>query len=1089
MEALEHLASIDLVELCNEAKVEHCRAIRDLRSCGRYVQYVLSSCGHASLCAECSQRCDMCPICRIPLSKNGNRLRLYYECIEAGLISKRYDDRFQEKEDSEKQLTADVQRLYSFFDVALGNNLVSLVCHYITDVCMDESAVSSDPVIAFLLDEVVVKDWCKKTFENIVADLREIFLTDALEVEEMKTRLPLLHKLSSQLTGITNVLEVLETSIKGSLSAQYDLHNLQEKILKAKQHLDIMAWCIRHQFLENVKSRYLNDKSWRSLYRERKSAAMKRCWPDLISKSAEPGQLDGSTLFIEDALSHLQIEHGYGKDNEITALVKDGGSSSFLRSKLEGAIGCYPFESLRAAADILFLCGSSDLVIAKQAIFLYYLFDRHWTTPDEKWRCLIDDFAASFGISRQSLLESLTFYLLDDHTDHALQEACRLLPEIAGSNTHPKITQVLLERQNPDAALMVLRWSGRDGLCAYTNSENGGVQLVSLCEAVTAVRVRVECGLLTEAFMYQRIHCLKVKENKLKRRSFGVFSNDVGVDQGTWVEQMESLVTEICYLCIRRNLVDRMIELPWSSDEEKYLHKCLFDHTSEDPSSSSGSLLVVFYLQRLRYIEAYQVDRKLQSLEQDIILMSSTTEEVQLRIRSTSQWRTGLVDKGIALLPEAQQQQVRSGSIPDIGLSPAKEVESLLHSSIPDSQPNINSILVPKSTDCSVILQMNPINLSKETLFSETPSKFSGSISKSPFEHSHRTPSIVHGRFLTPARGTFTPHDKDNSLSKQIGVMQNFKFNSPQRVLPLKELNRRSSKTVHNDHQPNKFTPGIQPDLFFNQSENTHSSYNHKQFANEASTPRRNYELVKDTVRDRNSAVSGKQISSEGLRPMISTDESMDFSWSNGNKEANVEAANTNGGPRWRSDDTSEDEEEPSPNGIFGGASAVTPLTARCISGYRPISEWWKMRTKLKEMFIPMNYSEIAFGKLQPLKMGFSSFDDYIYQFYLLETRARLHETKQQRYRPPAPTATPAAPDIPGVIVPRTFVLGNCYGCGKSGYQKRDCLTFVKKVGTVVDGMSESVIATVQRALQDEDEEETGMHTTFVVKKKPNSSQ
>lgn len=44
----------------------------------------------------------------------------------------------------------------------------------VTDVCMDESAVSSDPVTAFLLDEVVVKDWCKRTFSNIVAELRGI---------------------------------------------------------------------------------------------------------------------------------------------------------------------------------------------------------------------------------------------------------------------------------------------------------------------------------------------------------------------------------------------------------------------------------------------------------------------------------------------------------------------------------------------------------------------------------------------------------------------------------------------------------------------------------------------------------------------------------------------------------------------------------------------------------------------------------------------------------------------------------------------------------------------------------------------------
>lgn len=44
----------------------------------------------------------------------------------------------------------------------------------VTDVCMDESAVSSDPILAFLLDEVVVKDWCKRTFENIIEDLRGI---------------------------------------------------------------------------------------------------------------------------------------------------------------------------------------------------------------------------------------------------------------------------------------------------------------------------------------------------------------------------------------------------------------------------------------------------------------------------------------------------------------------------------------------------------------------------------------------------------------------------------------------------------------------------------------------------------------------------------------------------------------------------------------------------------------------------------------------------------------------------------------------------------------------------------------------------
>ena len=41
--------------------------------------------------------------------------------------------------------------------------------------------------------------------------------------------------------------------------------------------------------------------------------------------------------------------------------------------------------------------------------------------PDEKWRHIVEDFAASFSITRHSILESFVFYLLDDHTDEALQ--------------------------------------------------------------------------------------------------------------------------------------------------------------------------------------------------------------------------------------------------------------------------------------------------------------------------------------------------------------------------------------------------------------------------------------------------------------------------------------------------------------------------------------------------------------------------------------------------------------------------------------------------------------------------------------------
>lgn len=46
----------------------------------------------------------------------------------------------------------------------------------------------------------------------------------------------MLLKYSVQLAGLSNVLEVLESSFKGSLSARFhDLHCLQESISKTKQ--------------------------------------------------------------------------------------------------------------------------------------------------------------------------------------------------------------------------------------------------------------------------------------------------------------------------------------------------------------------------------------------------------------------------------------------------------------------------------------------------------------------------------------------------------------------------------------------------------------------------------------------------------------------------------------------------------------------------------------------------------------------------------------------------------------------------------------------------------------------------------------
>lgn len=119
-------------------------------------------------------------------------------------------------------------------------------------------------------------------------------------------------------------------------------------------------------------SRHANIASWKSVVQQRKIAARNRAWPDLVTnRASESYQPETASLFIVDALSYIDREQGYREDDEeelqIAYLQKDQGPLS-LRSKREGLAGFYPFESLRAAVDLLFLRGSSDLVVSKLAI-------------------------------------------------------------------------------------------------------------------------------------------------------------------------------------------------------------------------------------------------------------------------------------------------------------------------------------------------------------------------------------------------------------------------------------------------------------------------------------------------------------------------------------------------------------------------------------------------------------------------------------------------------------------------------------------------------------------------------------------------
>lgn len=619
---------------------------------------------------------------------------------------------------------------------------------------------------------------------------------------------------------------------------------------------------------------------------------------------------DNSNLFIEDALLNLEVDKGYDQataiELEVASLQKDGGSS-FFRSKIEGLGGFYPFENVRAAVDILFLCGSSDMVVAKRAIFLYYLFDRQWTMADDDWRHIIDDFAATFNITKNSLLESFTYYLLDDHTDEALQEACRLLPEISGPVSHPKIAKVLLERQNPDAALMFLRWSGRDNRA----------DLMSLSEAVTAVRVRVECALLTEAFMYQRMLCLKVREKQLKHKLPMDAADDLEDEVRSWIDWVLVLVTEICSLCMRRNMVDGLIELPWNSDEERHLHKCLLDYAMADPRTTAGSLLVVYYLQRHRYVDAYHIDSKLCTLEENFLSKNNVDEVVLDRMKSAAHWRSGLVNKSIELLPEVEQQQLKAGNLPEDSILCRNEVDYQREAEMPGEQDQPTTMPSASSSLHSSLL----FPTDHETSFRSSNS----GISKPDGYAELASPSVSHGHFFTPSerlpKTPFSPVQNfklDNMLTPTPGIRS-------MRAQTAKDVNRTPARFFQGDKQDaqlDELSPPVEQNGLYSQFPKVTPQSSRRVMAKPARTSSSNRGLLDDSPQDRYKTAYGKRLSpgddSDRPRTAVSSADAMDISWSQEENGSPAGHLNTSGVQRWRSDETSDDEEQPSPGKLVG---------------------------------------------------------------------------------------------------------------------------------------------------------------------------
>lgn len=132
-----------------------------------------------------------------------------------------------------------------------------------------------------------------------------------------------------------------------------------------------MIWCTRHKFIEHVEPHYPDIATWELHVSERKAASAKRFWPQINLPTMSEANSRPS-LFIEEALQNLELDDVSDEDILLSLEHERPEMSFYPRVDQSNQ---YPFTSVRAAADVLFLRGASDTVVAKQAIVSFLLLN------------------------------------------------------------------------------------------------------------------------------------------------------------------------------------------------------------------------------------------------------------------------------------------------------------------------------------------------------------------------------------------------------------------------------------------------------------------------------------------------------------------------------------------------------------------------------------------------------------------------------------------------------------------------------------------------------------------------------------------